>query len=370
MNNPKIDLLTPKNYIRAFSFKNLGYIFSDITLSWYKRRDFLIIYQDGVFCSYIGSKAYEKALEEGKEIFSKDTYFKTFEDGFRKVIEEMTEYLSKSTEIKSVTISDFIDLRNLTNKAFYYFEKTEFFFTDLCYNGEMDAELKRNLFILGDDLKVKARPLLVQLITTIPYRFIDLVSKEKDINSGDLRAYSFDEIISFLEKGDKIKEDILSDRKKSFVVYSERGSRITLYAEEKNEVLKKFKKDIDYLNTTEFKGTTASRGRILSRAHVIIPELDQDYNLFVEKLNSIRFNEKDILVTETTSPDFFLLMQKAGGVIANQGGMNSHAAIVCRELGIPCLVGAEIATELLKTGDLIELDADNGIVRIIERVRK
>jgi len=340
MNNPKIDLLTPKNYIRAFSFKNLGYIFSDITLSWYKRRDFLIIYQDGVFCSYIGSKAYEKALEEGKEIFSKDTYFKTFEDGFRKVIEEMTEYLSKSTEIKSVTISDFIDLRNLTNKAFYYFEKTEFFFTDLCYNGEMDAELKRNLFILGDDLKVKARPLLVQLITTIPYRFIDLVSKEKDINSGDLRAYSFDEIISFLEKGDKIKED------------------------------KKFKKDIDYLNTTEFKGTTASRGRILSRAHVIIPELDQDYNLFVEKLNSIRFNEKDILVTETTSPDFFLLMQKAGGVIANQGGMNSHAAIVCRELGIPCLVGAEIATELLKTGDLIELDADNGIVRIIERVRK
>ena len=88
---------------------------------------------------------------------------------------------------------------------------------------------------------------------------------------------------------------------------------------------------------------------------------------FTSTSNSIKFNDGDILLTETTSPDFVPLMKKASGIIADQGGLNSHAAIMSRELGVPCLVGTYYATRVLKTGDVVELDADTGIVKIIEK---
>lgn len=71
----------------------------------------------------------------------------------------------------------------------------------------------------------------------------------------------------------------------------------------------------------------------------------------------------EILVCNMTSPDYFTLMQKCAGIITDGGGILSHAAIVARELGKPCIVGTEKATQVLKNGDFIEVDADNGIVR-------
>ena len=117
----KFDEIKPQNYVRAFCFKNLRYLSSDITLSWYKRRDFLTISQNGMFSSYIGKKAYEKALQNGKEIFSNEKNFKIFEEGFRRVILEMDEYLSNAKKLEKVKIGDFLDLRYITNKVFYYF---------------------------------------------------------------------------------------------------------------------------------------------------------------------------------------------------------------------------------------------------------
>ena len=62
-------------------------------------------------------------------------------------------------------------------------------------------------------------------------------------------------------------------------------------------------------------------------------------------------------------------MQKAGGIITDEGGITCHAAIVSRELGKPCIIGTKIATQILHDGDLVEVDADKGVVRIIERVK-
>ncbi|TSC78406.1 MAG: pyruvate, water dikinase [Parcubacteria group bacterium Gr01-1014_29] len=59
-------------------------------------------------------------------------------------------------------------------------------------------------------------------------------------------------------------------------------------------------------------------------------------------------------------------MHKAGAFIIDAGGILSHAAIVARELKKPCVIGTKIATKVLKNGDLVEVDADNGIVKIIK----
>jgi len=73
----------------------------------------------------------------------------------------------------------------------------------------------------------------------------------------------------------------------------------------------------------------------------------------------------DILVTNNTTPEFVPLMKRAGAIVTEQGGITTHAAIVARELKKPCIIGTKIATKVFKDGDLVEVDAEHGIVRKI-----
>jgi pyruvate,water dikinase len=71
----------------------------------------------------------------------------------------------------------------------------------------------------------------------------------------------------------------------------------------------------------------------------------------------------DILVCEATNPDLVIAMGRAGAIVTNEGGITSHAAIVSREMKIPCVIGTKIATKIFKDGDLVEVDAETGIVK-------
>lgn len=94
-------------------------------------------------------------------------------------------------------------------------------------------------------------------------------------------------------------------------------------------------------------------------------------NGFVRVIYSKRqlpnFKEGEILVTEMTSPDYVPAIKKSAAVVTDEGGITSHAAIVARELKKPCIIGTKIATKILKDGDLVEVDANKGVVRIIKR---
>ena len=81
-----------------------------------------------------------------------------------------------------------------------------------------------------------------------------------------------------------------------------------------------------------------------------------------DKRDIDRVQEGDILVTGMTSPDFVPAMKRAAAIVTDFGGTTSHAAIVSRELGIPCIVGTGNATKVLKDGMLITVDAIRGVV--------
>ncbi|MEI6627619.1 MAG: PEP-utilizing enzyme, partial [bacterium] len=82
--------------------------------------------------------------------------------------------------------------------------------------------------------------------------------------------------------------------------------------------------------------------------------------------NSAKMQKGDVLVTTMTTPDFVPLMQKASAIVTDIGGLLCHAAIISRELNIPCVIGTKFATHLLKDGDKVEVDANKGIVKIIK----
>lgn len=367
--NSFLDKIKPENYQRAFFFKNLGYLVSELINHHYKKLDWLIIYKDGVCGSYVGNAAAERALQNGKAIFSNKRNFSVFEAGFRKNIEECKEYIHRIKGLTSAQISDFYDLRAMIEKTYYFFEKTEFFFTDACYYGEMSDVLKKNLFTLGDDLKMKSRPLFVEIFTTCLYKLVYLVAKQSGVDAEDIKFFSFQEVVDLLELQKKPSKTGIIERQKTFVTYCQDNQVFPeITGDDKLIVLERFEEP-DYSKITEFKGVIANKGKVTARVRVILPEMNMDYEAFVQKLHSMEMHQGEILVTETTSPDFVPLMKKSGGIIANQGGLNSHAAIMSRELGVPCLVGTYHATDALKTGDLIELDADSGTVKIIEKTR-
>lgn len=95
-------------------------------------------------------------------------------------------------------------------------------------------------------------------------------------------------------------------------------------------------------------GMSASLGKIRGRVRV------------VDNPNEVNFNRGDILVTEMTNPRFTPLIEKAGAIVTDIGGLLCHAAIMSREFGIPCIVNTKTATTSLKDGQIIEVDADKG----------
>lgn len=75
----------------------------------------------------------------------------------------------------------------------------------------------------------------------------------------------------------------------------------------------------------------------------------------------------EILVTSMTMPDMTPAMKKASAFVTDEGGITCHAAIIAREMKKPCIIGTKIATKVLKDGDLVEVDANKGIVKILKR---
>ncbi len=111
-------------------------------------------------------------------------------------------------------------------------------------------------------------------------------------------------------------------------------------------------------NIKVIKGMIASQGE--AKGFVKIIKSIQDIN---------KVKNKEVLVTTMTTPDMVIAMNKASAIVTDEGGMTCHAAIVSREIGIPCVVGTKIATRSLKDGDLIKVDAVSGKVEILDRAR-
>src|SRR3989344_3607244 len=108
-------------------------------------------------------------------------------------------------------------------------------------------------------------------------------------------------------------------------------------------------------NAKELVGQIGNKGKYIGSARIVMNTYDFDKVL-----------PGDVLVTTMTTPDFIVLMQKSGAIVTDIGGLLCHAAIVSRELQKPCVIGTKFATQLLKDDMQVEVDADKGVVRIIE----
>lgn len=188
--------------------------------------------------------------------------------------------------------------------------------------------------------------------------FLKEISRRKKINFSDLLFYWPNEIIKLLKNGAKVSSKEIANRKKfALIHYYKNVLTLKSGKNQINSIRPFLKKEINRESgTISGMVVSAGCGKIQGRVRILLTP---------RNLNKMKQGE--ILVAPMTSPEFIVAIKKAGAVITDEGGLTCHAAIVSRELGIPCLVGTKIATKVLKDGDLVEVNANHGLVRILKK---
>ncbi len=165
--------------------------------------------------------------------------------------------------------------------------------------------------------------------------------------------YLWPKEIEEIIKGKNFKK-IIKQRKKGFGVHFYKSVR-NLNPKEVKKYWKSFQEKPIFKKIKVIQGLPVSKGIAKGKIRILM-----------DPFKISKFKKGEILVAPMTSPEYIFVMQKAKAVITDAGGLTCHAAIVSRELKIPCVVGTKIATKVLKDGDKVKVDANKGIIRKIK----
>ena len=199
--------------------------------------------------------------------------------------------------------------------------------------------------------------------------FFSFLSEKYDEKLSDLYLYYRISDLANLINGQKLTELDKTNRKILSVGVIDQNKDKALFFENKEakKVLpKNFHPFHDNSLTNQPKktltGLIANSGNITGFAKIL-------HCNDVFKANELRSNFKkgDILISEMAQLNIMDLAYKSAAIVTDEGGVLSHAAIIAREIGVPCIVGTGNATETIKDNDLIQVDANNGQVHILKK---
>jgi phosphohistidine swiveling domain-containing protein len=193
-----------------------------------------------------------------------------------------------------------------------------------------------------------ARPLLTE------------IGKRVGIDSWiDVRYLFPDEMKKFLREKTTVTPEYIAPRKPFFACLFENDRIAVSFGDEARALVERIMQRDSGEGVREFKGMTAYPGKVRGIATVITGAQDRD-----------KFQRGRIMVTRDTTTELTSVIKMASAIVADNGSLLSHTAIVSREFKIPCLVLTQIATKAVKDGDEIEVDASNGVVRILNHASK
>lgn len=214
-----------------------------------------------------------------------------------------------------------------------------------------------NFDLLSDMAYVKSlRADCRQFLNVLLNKIIDRLAEAWGTKNEYLETLTIKEVCEIIEQRKDIPSDLKSRYSHSLFIQKDSedyeviyGDAVTIFLDEK--LIHNPKKEKE-----ELKGNIAYIGK--AKGHV---------KLVFGAQHNHKVKKGDILVSTVTSPQLLPAMVKAAAFITDMGGITSHAAIVARELKKPCIIGTKIATQVLRDGDLVEVDAERGVVKILEK---
>ncbi len=214
------------------------------------------------------------------------------------------------------------------------------------------AELKNVLYMFQrmTDWRDYRKKMGVCLSVFYLYQILKRLMKENNFPEKMANVLSFPEIHGWKMSPAAIRS---LKRRRQAAYICDREKRCDWYYGKEAKVI--FDLLIKSMRQGVLRGAVANKG--LVRGTVRIVETKEDFS---------KMKKGDILVATMTRPEYVSVLKIAGAIVTNEGGITCHAAIVSRELNKPCVIGTQVATEVLKDGDLVEVDANNGVVRKVK----
>jgi phosphoenolpyruvate synthase/pyruvate phosphate dikinase len=184
------------------------------------------------------------------------------------------------------------------------------------------------------------------------------IAKNFDMTYDELLYLSGAEVLLALE-GKLNAKEVVEKRKIGFIVLFDSDEDKILDGAEANQLVKELPiLNRDSAQAGEIIGKTGYGGKAIGKARIVKSDKDNS-----------KVEQGDILVSMMTTPNFIPAMERAAAFVTDEGGITCHAAIIAREMKKPCVIGTKNATKLIHDGDLIEVDADKGTVKIISKAK-
>lgn len=281
------------------------------------------IYYRKKFGFYKSNYCYVKSIspeEQAREIEG----WLADEGEFKKQFKELRRY----SESRQAKIDELLRRKKLKENPLYFFQKLTFW-----------REHRKKANLMG----------IHMLFSVLGY-----LEKSTGIKLEYLKFINLDEVEPVLRGS--ITQEILKNRCDNgmFATFNAGGYKMVT-GKEAESLRSQLSEELGHGQDKILTGQVASQGYARGLARVILSQSD-----------FAKFKEGEILVTSMTRPEYLPIMKMAAAFVTNEGGITCHAAIVARELGKPCIIGTKNATQLIKDGDLIEVRANHGTVRILQ----
>lgn len=326
--------------------------------------DPIVVFKQGEWHSFIHREKEWQCLQKGLEVFIGESSYAEYADGFRSYIEMANQQIIPRFRLPiPITKLELQELLPVLGKFWYFYGMTEFSYHDLAYERlleKKDPVLQKNLDDLAK-LKFEGREILNAYIfeNGVLHNLLRGIARQY-LKHEDDGEFLFSAELLGLFDGKKITDETIHQRRDAFGCASF-AENVRFFTHE--EAVQVWDELHEAPKSGGIRGTIANQG--VASGRVVIAPMLVSPKAIAEV--AARMRKGDVLVAESTTPELMNLVNKAVAIVADQGGMLSHAAIVSRELGVPCIIGAGNATELLKDGDEVEVDANRGIVRILKK---
>jgi len=302
----------------------------------------IYIYKKGITDCWVREAAKADLGKRLVKIYQAERSVKILADTLKKKAREVFVFI-KSHDPKKISKQDY--------QAFWHLAG-EYYLPHLSVKYIVDYfspnQLKKFLPIL-EEARLFSEPVFRD-IENFMEAIADSIAKKNRYRREQIISTTVEELLKYFNQGCLPDKELLAMRYKKSAILTERGKYQTYAGEAMNKIdnLLLAKK-----TSRVIKGSIAYHGTATGKVRLVMNP----------KQEGLFFQTGEILVTGMTRPEFLPIMKKALAFITDAGGILSHAAIVARELKKPCIIGTQVATRLLKDGDLVEVDANQGVIR-------
>lgn len=332
---------------------------------------------------------YRKVISREKTIIETEIYYKGEYEGIKSLTKNLYYFkplfiYDKEKEITNVYYNDTALEENPQN--IYYYMQKDINKTKAMYNKALSSCKYLNEIIDSDArIDFDYKEFIQNMLIIYPFTSLgnlagyyeNISSELKELlvnfrNNYDYILYKANEYLHAIAKNMVSKEyqqyikflfieeifqnkmpsmDTLKKRKNGYIFFDNKFELVenpSSWLKKRNILIKSLQ------NGKTIKGNIAFNGKITGRVCQVFKK--DDFK---------KFEKGNILVTTMTTPKFTPILKIAGAIVTDEGGITCHAAIIARELKIPCIIGCKNATEVLKDDMIVEVNANEGIINII-----